>query len=139
MQTVASPRRVLVVDDEPLVRWSVSETLTEHGFQVVETGDASGARRAVREARPGFDAVLLDLQLPDSRDLSLLRALRTMAPGTPLILMTAFGSPELVKDATALGAYRVVDKPFEIEDLAHVVSDAADTAPRAEGFPGPAN
>lgn len=139
MQSISNPRRVLVVDDEPLVRWSVAETLSDHGFQVVETGDASGARSAVRDAQPRFAAVLLDLQLPDSRDLSLLRALRSMAPATPLILMTAFGSPELASDAIALGAYRVVDKPFEMEDLAHVVSEAADASSRAGGFPGPAN
>ncbi len=137
MQAISTPRRVLVVDDEPLLRWSVAETLSDHGFQVVETGDANGACNAVRD-NTGFDAVLLDLQLPDSVDLSLLRTLHSMTPATPLILMTAFGSPELTKDALAMGAYRVVDKPFEIDDLAHVVTEAA-TAPRPGVFPGPAN
>jgi Response regulator containing CheY-like receiver, AAA-type ATPase, and DNA-binding domains len=108
MDAQTNSRRVLVVDDEPLVRWSVSETLSDHGFQVVESGDAQGARCAVRDATGGFDAVLLDLQLPDSADLSLLRTLRAMAPKTALILMTAFGTPELVQDALHSGAYRVL-------------------------------
>jgi two-component system, NtrC family, response regulator AtoC len=136
MQPLTRPRRVLVVDDEPLLRWSVAETLSDCGFDVVESSDADGARTAVRDA--GFDAVLLDLQLPDSSDLSLLRTLHTLSPATPLILMTAFGSPELEHDALALGAYRVVDKPFEIDDLAQVVTEAA--ASRRPGvFPGAAN
>ena len=63
--------RVLIVDDEPLIRWSVSETLADHGCEVVETGDAHGARLAVGDDQP-FDVVLLDYRLPDSDDLSLL-------------------------------------------------------------------
>jgi len=68
--------------------------------------------------------VLLDLQLPDSVDLSLLRTLREMAPKAALILMTAFGTPELVQDALHSGAYRVLDKPFEIDALANLVAEA---------------
>ena len=124
MDTHTNSPRVLVVDDEALVRWSVAETLSDHGFQVVESGDAQSARCAVRDATRGFDAVLLDLQLPDSVDLSLLRTLRVMAPNTALILMTAFGTPELVQDALHSGAYRVLDKPFEIEALANLVAEA---------------
>jgi DNA-binding NtrC family response regulator len=124
MDADTNSRRVLVVDDEALLRWSVAETLSDHGFQVVESSDAQGARCAVRDASRDFDAVLLDLQLPDSVDLSLLRTLRVMAPKTPLILMTAFGTPELVQDALHSGAYRVLDKPFEIEALATLVSEA---------------
>src|SRR6185436_59550 len=71
---VESPLRVLVVDDEPLIRWSVAETLGERGFEVVETGDALATRVAVR-ADPSFDVVLLDYRLPDSDDLSLLASI----------------------------------------------------------------
>ena len=65
-----SPRlRVLVVDDEPLIRWSLSETLEQSGHAVVEAGDAEGALRALSAGRP-FDVVLLDYRLPDSNDLT---------------------------------------------------------------------
>lgn len=138
MDAQTNSRRVLVVDDEPLVRWSVSETLSDHGFQVVESGDAQGARCAVRDATGGFDAVLLDLQLPDSADLSLLRTLRAMAPKTALILMTAFGTPELVQDALHSGAYRVLEKPFEIDALANLLTEAT-AAPAGEVSPVAAN
>ena len=124
MDIQSAPRRVLVVDDEPLIRWSVAESLSDHGFQVVDSADAQSARNAMRDSTRGFDAVLLDLLLPDSTDLSLLRALRAQAPATALILMTAFGTPELADDALRAGAYRVLDKPFEMDDLADVVSAA---------------
>ena len=71
--------RVLVVDDEPLIRWSVAETLAERGYQVVERGDAEGARAALREGST-FDVVLLDYRLPDSDDLSLLASIRSRHP-----------------------------------------------------------
>jgi two-component system response regulator AtoC len=124
MHTQGRNRRVLVVDDEPLMRWSVSETLSDHGFQVVETGDAQAARSAVRDATQGFDVVVLDLNLPDSHDLSLLQLIHTMAPSAQLVLMTAYATPDVVRDALAAGAFDVVNKPFEIEDLARVVGRA---------------
>ena len=69
-----SPRlRVLVVDDEPLIRWSLGETLEQSGHAVVEAGDAESAFRAVSAGGP-FDVVLLDYRLPDSNDLNCSRA-----------------------------------------------------------------
>lgn len=132
---VTHPHRVLVVDDEPLIRWSVSESLGDRGFEVVERGDAQSARTAVAGPDGAFDVVLLDLQLPDSRDLSLLRALRAMAPDSKVILMTAFGTPDIARDALDSGAFRVLDKPFELDDLALVVGEAAGR----EKFPTAAN
>jgi len=68
---------------------------------------------------------LLDFRLPDSEDLSLLASLRTASPGTRIILMTAYGSPEVVRGALELGAFRVVSKPFEMQDVARLVAEAA--------------
>jgi DNA-binding NtrC family response regulator len=117
--------RVLVVDDEPLIRWSITETLADRGCDVVETGDARGARSAVEHEDPGFDVVLLDYRLPDSDDLALLTSIRDLAPRAQVILMTAFGRPEVVNGALALGAYRVVSKPFELHALAELVAQAS--------------
>jgi DNA-binding NtrC family response regulator len=116
--------RVLVVDDEPLIRWSVAETLTDRGYEVVETGDASGARSAVADESGHFDVVLLDYRLPDSDDLNLLASIRRESPEAQVILMTAFGRPEVVRGALELGAYRVVNKPFEMQAIADLVAQA---------------
>ena len=113
--------RVLVVDDEPLIRWSLAQTLTERGHRVVETEDAASTRAAIDEE---FDVVLLDYRLPDSDNLSLLASIRNRAPRTPVILMTAYGAPDVVRGAVELGAYRVIGKPFDIAAVADLVAEA---------------
>jgi two-component system, NtrC family, response regulator AtoC len=116
--------RVLVVDDEPLVRWSIAETLRADGYDVVEAGDADSALHALIEDDQPPDAILLDLRLPDCRDLHLLETMQLILPGTPIVLMTAFGTPELVEEARQLGAYAVLEKPFDVQALAPLL-DAA--------------
>jgi DNA-binding NtrC family response regulator len=122
---------VLIVDDEPLIRWSVAETLADRGCSVVETGDACGARAQAGNPGLGFDVVLLDYRLPDSNDLGLLASLRALSPKAQIILMTAFGSPEVVRGALDLGAYRVIGKPFEMQTIADLVAQAYTTGPSA--------
>jgi ATP-dependent Lon protease len=113
-------RRALVVDDESLIRWSVAETLADAGVDVRQAADASSAMNAVSTAFEAFDALIVDLRLPDMDDLSLLRSLRHLAPDAAMILMTAYGTPETIADAEALGA-TVLAKPFKLEDLKRVV------------------
>ncbi len=115
---------VLVVDDEPLIRWSLAETLNGRGHTVTEAGDGKEALRVVTRAANRPDVVLLDYRLPDSNDLSLFAAIKRELPEIPIILMTAYGSPEITAGALALGAYRVVSKPFEVQDLVTLVQEA---------------
>jgi DNA-binding NtrC family response regulator len=119
------PRHVLVVDDEPLIRWSVSETLSDLGYDVEEASDAESALRKVTTAARPFDVVVLDLRLPDMNDLSLLGTLRQLLPMAVLVLMTAFGTAEVIKDAQLLGA-TVLNKPFELDDLRRLVMPATE-------------
>jgi DNA-binding NtrC family response regulator len=121
--------RVLIVDDEPLIRWSLAETLSEMGHVVVESGDGASAIRALDEGEP-FDAVVLDYRLPDSNDLGLLTTIRRVAPHAAVIMMTAFGTPEVTSGAIKLGAYRVVPKPFEMHEMAELVAQAATSGAR---------
>jgi DNA-binding NtrC family response regulator len=115
---------VLVVDDEPLIRWSLSETLAEAGHRVTEAGDRESTIRALTARSEAPDVVLLDYRLPDSNDLGLLATIRHLSPGTQVILMTAFGTPEVTNGALELGACRVVGKPFDMHDLAALVMQA---------------
>jgi two-component system, NtrC family, response regulator AtoC len=116
--------RVLIVDDEPLIRWSLAETLSECGHSVIEAGDGDAAIRALAEREAPIDVVLLDFRLPDSNDLKLLSTIRRMAPNVAVILMTAYGTPEVAKGALKLGAYCVVPKPLEMPDVAELVAQA---------------
>jgi DNA-binding NtrC family response regulator len=116
--------RVLVVEDEPLIRWSISETLAHGGHTVVEASSASAAVQKMTGAPDSIDVVLLDYRLPDSNDLGLLKAVRRMMPRSAVVMMTAYGTPEITQGALDLGAYRVMSKPFDMHGLESLVQEA---------------
>ena len=118
---------VLVVEDETLIRWSIAETLAERGHRVVEASSADAAVQAVRDAPTPIDVVLLDYRLPDSNDLDLLANIRRMSPDSAVLMMTAYGTPEVTKGAIDLGAHRVLNKPFDMLGLEKVILDAYDS------------
>jgi DNA-binding NtrC family response regulator len=115
---------VLVVDDETLLRWSIAEVLRRGGHTVIEATSAAGAREAMNGPSKRVDVVLLDYRLPDSDGLCLLEEVRLRAPQAAIVLMTAFGTPAMVQGAMDRGAYRVVNKPFDLHDLEALVTDA---------------
>jgi DNA-binding NtrC family response regulator len=119
----SKPLRVLVVDDEHLIRWSINEALTGAGHTVIEAENAASAIGVLTNA-PSPDVVLLDYRLPDSTDLTLLSQIRELAPRAAVIFMTAFGSPDVLEGALKLGVYRVLHKPFEVRELPTLVLEA---------------
>ena len=116
------PLRVLLVEDESLIRWAVAQTLTEAGHKVVEAPDAATALRLVQASEP-FDVALLDFRLPDSDDLSLVRRIRQHAPSSAIVIMTAHG-PHLAEEARLLGVYDVIAKPFDVGALEQILIKA---------------
>jgi len=115
--------RILIVDDEPLIRWSLAETLADLGHTITEAGDGATALRALGEEE-GFDVVLLDYRLPDSNDLKLLATIRRLAPKSAVIMMTAYSTSEVTRAALDLGAYQIIPKPFDVHDMAELVLQA---------------
>lgn len=124
MATAVAPLRVLVVDDEPLIRWSVSETLEQAGHTVAEAVDGAGALQSLAN-RPAPDVVLLDFRLPDSNDLRLLASVRRLAPSAAVVMMTACDHDDVAGAAEILGARGVVAKPVDMRELDHLVREAA--------------
>ena len=118
------PITVLIVDDEALIRWSLAEVLSSCGHRVTEADSARAALDALAIAREAIDVVLLDYRLPDSADLGLLARIRQLSPGSAVVMMTAYGTEELARDAQSLGAYRVLHKPLDIHDVDALVRDA---------------
>lgn len=121
-------QRLLIVDDEPLIRWSLRERLLGAGYKVVEARDAQCALVSFRDSQPPVDLVLLDLRLPDLDGVAVLRQIKSVRPNCPVIMMTAFGTPERTNEALTSGAYRVVDKPFSLDDMAGLVDEALASA-----------
>ena len=113
---------ILVVDDEPLIRWAVREGLEGAGYSVVEAGSA---REALASLDGGVDVALLDLKLPDSDDLTLLLRVRAAAPRCRVIMMTAHGTPEILAEAMRAGAFGTVAKPFDLGRVVNLVREAA--------------
>jgi len=122
LEKSASPT-VLIVDDEPLIRWALVETLVRHGCTAVEAGSANEAiEQLARGLMP--DVILLDYRLPGSLGLTLLETLKQLVPSAAVIMMTAFAAPTLQADALRLGAYRLVIKPLDMSDVSPLVQEA---------------
>lgn len=113
-----------MVEDEHLIRWAVAETLTDAGHRVIEAPDAATALRAVSQTAEPFDVVLLDSRLPDSDDLSLVERIRRQAPASALVMMTAYGTPQMAERAKQLGVYEIIAKPFDVGVLEDVLLKA---------------
>ena len=108
--------RVLVVDDERLIRWTLQEKLTSDGYDVVVAADGSEAVQAVKGGR--FDCVLLDLRLPDIDGVTLLRKLKHIRPELAVIVVTACSSIDSAVDAMKSGAFDYISKPFDLGEIA---------------------
>lgn len=115
---------VLVVDDEALIRWSLSEGLSDGGYMVRVAGSGAEAREALAAAAGEPLVVLLDLRLPDVADLSLLEEIRRTRPDVPVIMMTAHGTPDDARRAKELGAWRFVGKPFDVSEMVRLVDES---------------
>jgi DNA-binding NtrC family response regulator len=115
---------VLIVDDEALIRWSVAESLESAGHDVLEAGTAAEALRLMDSNHDDIGVAVLDLRLPDSSDLGLLRRIRQSAPACRIILMTAHGTPEMLDEAIGWGAFAVLTKPFDMDSVVSLVDRA---------------
>ena len=109
------PRRILVVDDEPLKRITLQIELSEHGYEVYEAADAQAARR-IFDGRP-IDVMVSDVRMPGTNGLDLLAYVKQVRPATEVILMTAYATVDTAVLAIKRGAYDYITKPFTTQDL----------------------
>lgn len=115
---------ILVVDDEPLIRWALREGLENAGYAVIEAGSARETLASLDRATHPVAVALLDVRLPDSDDLGLLRRIRRAVPDCRVIVMTAHGTPELLAEALTAGAFDAITKPFDIPRVVNLVRAA---------------
>ncbi len=114
---MASPFRILVVDDEPAQRELVAGFLKKHGFEVTQAADGRDALARFR--REPFDLVLTDQRMPDLSGLELLQAARAVSPEAAVIVMTAYGTIETAVSAIKAGAADYLSKPLNLDELLH--------------------
>src|SRR5436309_3476972 len=120
----AAALRVLVVDDEPLIRWSLTERLKQESYRVVE---AATAAAAIERHAEGVDLVLLDYRLPDGDGLSVLKRIKDADADTLVILLTAHSTIDMAVEAMKHGAYHYANKPFNLDEIALLVEKALET------------
>lgn len=117
-------KKILIVDDKPMMRDSVGATLQRGGFQVVAAGDGQEAVAMVARHRPA--AVITDLKMPQMNGLQLLAALHQSDHQLPVVLMTAYGNIDTAVEAMKQGAFDFIQKPFEGDQLLMTMARAVD-------------
>lgn len=117
---MSEPGTLLIVDDEPSVRYAISELFGERGHRVLAASSAEQALALVDEA----DAVLTDLHMPGMDGLALLAELTARDPSLPVVLLTAHGSERVAVQSLKAGAYDYLAKPFDIDELTSTMERA---------------
>jgi len=115
---------ILVVDDEPLIRWSLVNRLKEEGYRTLEAATGS---EAVSQHREGADLVLLDFVLPDADGLAVLKQIKETDPDTLVIMLTAHTGVETAVNAMKHGAFHYANKPFDLDEIVLLVEKALET------------
>src|SRR5512136_2604043 len=115
---------LLIVDDEPQMLIAINETLRRIGYSVTTAGSGMEALRRLKEKY--YQLVITDMRMPEVSGLDLLRKVKNLAPQTPVILLTAYGTIQNAVDAMRDGAYDYLLKPFSSESLESVVRRALD-------------
>jgi two-component system cell cycle sensor histidine kinase/response regulator CckA len=107
---------VLVVDDEPLIRWFAARVLREEGFGILEATDGAEALELIHAGIADVDLVLSDIVMPRMNGVQLLQSLWTLRPALPVILMSGYGTAQLA-ELGITSPCGVLAKPFSTEAL----------------------
>ena len=107
--------KILIVDDEPMIRWTLNEALRGWGYEPIEAGTVMGALASFESDRPA--AVLLDINLPDGSGLDALREIKHRQPQPVVIMITANVMVEDTLAALRGGAYDFIGKPINLSEL----------------------
>ena len=118
--------KILVVDDEHLIRWSLEQNLKKQGYEVVTAGTGEDALRLAREEQP--ELVLLDYHLPGINGLEVLQRLKELDEEVLVIMVTAQGGLETAVNTMRHGAYDYINKPFNLDEMAIVIRKALETS-----------
>ncbi len=117
--------KILVIDDEKLLRWSLEQNLSKDGYQVVVAERGLDGLTAFREESP--DITLLDIHLPDISGITVLEGLKEVNKDAVVIMITAFGDVQTAVKTIKLGAHDFIEKPFNMDKLKIIINKALET------------
>jgi CheY-like chemotaxis protein len=115
-------RRILLVDDEEVVRDSIRQLLALDGHEIETAASGKEALAAFQAGK--FDLVILDYEMPGMKGDKLAAAIRTLAPQMPIIMMTAYGDALRLSGDFPLAVNAQLSKPFDLQELREVVRRA---------------
>jgi DNA-binding NtrC family response regulator len=121
--TAAGGSRVLVVEDDELVRELTAEALLEYGYSVAEAGTAAQALAVLEADAESIGVVIVDLGLPDMRGEELIRRLARRHPELPIVVASGYGQVDLGGDMPADTRVAFVQKPYELDALYATLKD----------------
>ncbi len=124
--------RILVIDDEPVIRDLLFDVLSRKGYTVDTAEDGSAGLKKAESERYGV--VFTDIRMPGMNGVEVYRRLKTISPYSKVIVMTGYGLEEMIQEALDLGAFADVKKPFDLELIYGLVERAIASAEKeAEG------
>jgi DNA-binding NtrC family response regulator len=112
-------RRVLVGDDDALLRWAIAARVSELGYEAIEAGGV----REILERDLAADVAFIDLRLPDGDGLAAARELIRRRPERRVVLMSAFATPEIRTEAERTGVHCCLDKPIDFDSFARLLGE----------------
>jgi len=113
-------KKVLIVDDQNGIRVLLTEVFSSEGYRTYQASNGKTALDIVRSERP--DLVLLDMKIPGMDGLEILKHIKQIHPDVKVIMMTAYGELDMIKEATESGAIMHFTKPFDIDELRMAVN-----------------
>jgi len=118
--------KILVIDDEKLIRWTLEQHLVKEGYEVTTVDTAEKGLELIVEDTP--DIILLDNRLPEMTGIEMLEKLKVRERGLTVIMITAYGLVESAVKAMKLGAYDYISKPFNLEEISFVIRKALEAS-----------
>lgn len=115
-----SKHKVLIVDDQNGIRILLVEVFSSEGYETFQAANGKAALEIVKMHSP--DLVLLDMKIPGMDGLEILKHIKQMNPDIKVIMMTAYGELDMIKEATDLGALMHFTKPFDIDEMRQAVN-----------------
>jgi len=121
-----SRKKILIVDDEKLIRWSLAQKLSQWNYDTAEAETGEDALKIFDSENP--DMALLDINLPDIEGTEVLKEIKHRRPETPVVMITAYGSIEDAVAAMRMGAYDFITKPIDDLKIQSTIKNALETA-----------
>ena len=117
--------KIRVVDDDPGMRMTLEGIIEDEGYHVVAAEDGYKAIELAKAT--SFDLIFMDVKMPGINGVDAYKEIKTVSPGSVVVMMTGFAVEELVKEALEEGAYAVIYKPLEVAQILDIVQSVLKT------------